>query len=462
MRLFPPAAARQGLSAQPVFARRGLFGAACACAVLGFGAGRALAITPAAAKPLHAKLDAAAQAVGPKLLAWRRDIHQHPELGNQETRTAGLVAAHLRALGYEVRERVAVTGLVARLQGGAGPGPHVALRADMDALPVAEEVDLPFRSQARARWEGAEVPVMHACGHDCHTAILMAAAEVLAANKAQLKGQVTLLFQPAEEGAPTGETGGARRMLAEGAFSHGKPDAVFGLHVVSGLPAGMLGFCPGPAHASSDTFRIVVHGRQTHGARPWAGVDPIVIGAQVVSALQTIQSRQVDVDQPSVLTVGTFHSGARHNIVPEQAVMTGTLRTYDEARRDYMQRRVKEVAEGVASGMDGRAEVTWAPNGYPTTVNDRVLGDRMLPSLARVVGEANLRMAPRSTASEDFSYFAQQAPGMFFWVGVGPRDQNLRDNPTNHSPRFRVEEDGLLPGLRGLLHLVADYTGSAV
>ena len=360
------------------------------------------------------------------MIAWRRAIHQHPELGNQETRTAGLAAEHLRRLGYDVREKVAVTGLVAVLRGGAGPGPVVALRADMDALPVAEEVDLPFASRARAQWEGVEVPVMHACGHDCHTAILMAAAEVLAAHRSELRGTVKLLFQPAEESLPGGEIGGARRMLEEGAFADPKPDAVFGLHVLSSLPTGVIAYRPGPAHASSDNFRIVVRGRQTHGAMPWEGVDPVVIGAQVVSALQTIQSRQVDVNDPSVLTIGTIHGGSRHNIIPDRVEMTGTLRTYDEGRRRYMMRRVQEVTEAVARGMDGSAEVEWAPNGYPALVNDPGLADRMAPSLARVAGSERLRVNPRHTASEDFSYFAQQAPGLFFWVGVTPPGEDPR------------------------------------
>jgi amidohydrolase len=443
--------------------RRGLLAAACACCAAGlFGAAPrgALAVAPGAARPLHARLDAAAQAVERKMIGWRRDIHQNPELGNQEVRTAGLVARHLRALGYEVRENVAVTGVVATLRGGAGQGPVLALRADMDALPVAEEVDLPFASRARATWDGVEVPVMHACGHDCHTAILMAAAEVLAGVRDELRGTVRLLFQPAEENLPRGEIGGAKRMIAEGAFADPKPDVVFGLHMVSGLPAGTLGYRPGPAHASADEFRITVAGRQTHGARPWQGVDPIVIGAQIVSALQTIQSRQVNVDEPSVLTVGTFQSGSRNNIIPDRAVMTGTLRTYDDGRRAYMQRRVAEIAENVARGMDGGAEVHWEPNGYPVTVNDPALTERMLPSLARVAGDGRLRLSPRSTAGEDFSYFARQAPGLFFWVGIAPPGADPVGVAPNHSPRFRVEESALIAGLRGTLHLVADFTGS--
>jgi amidohydrolase len=459
MALFSPV---RRLVAEPVSpTRRHLLAGLCTCAALPLlPAGPALAVTPGAVRPIHAALDAAARAVEPRLVAWRRDIHQHPELGNQETRTAGLVAAHLKALGLQVRENVAVTGVVAVLRGGAGPGPTVALRADMDALPVAEEVDLPYASRARATWDGAEVPVMHACGHDCHTAILMAAAEALTANRASLRGTVLFVFQPAEENLPKGEVGGAKRMLAEGAFADPKPDLVFGLHMTSSLPAGVLGFRAGPSQASADEFRIVVNGRQTHGARPWAGVDPIVIGAQIVSALQTIQSRQVDVGDPSVLTVGTFQGGTRNNIIPDRVTLTGTLRTYDEQRRSYMQRRVTDLAESVAKGMDGSAEVIWQPNGYPVTVNDTGLAERMAPSLARVAGEAGLRPMPRSMAGEDFSYFSQAAPGLFFNVGATAPGIDPRTAPTNHSPRFRVDDSGLVQGVRALLHLVADATGS--
>jgi amidohydrolase len=421
----------------------------------------AMAMASAKARPLHARLDAAARTIEQKMIGWRRDFHQNPELGNQEFRTAGVVARHLRALGYDVRENVAVTGVVATLRGGAGPGPVVALRADMDALPVAEEVDLPFASRARAVWDGIDVPVMHACGHDAHTAILMAAAEIFAGMRKELRGTIKLLFQPAEENLPRGEIGGAKRMLAEGAFTDPKPDVVFGLHLVTGLPAGTLGYRPGPAHASADSFHITVTGRQTHGAVPWKGVDPIVIGAQVVSALQTIQSRQLDVNDPSVLTVGTFHAGMRANIIPDRAELTGTLRTYDDDRRTYMQRRVIEIAENVARGMDGAADVHWEPNGYPVTANDPALTERMLPSLARAAGEGRLRLGQRSMAGEDFSYFAREAPALFFWVGITPPGEDPRTAPANHSPLFHVDESGLLPGLRGTLHLVADFTGSA-
>jgi amidohydrolase len=444
--------------------RRGLLACACcagAALLMPWRAGQAAEIGAAPARPIHARLDAAAKAIEPRMIDWRRDIHQHPELGNQEFRTAGLVAAHLRALGYEVQEAVAVTGVVGTLRGGGGPGPAIALRADMDALPVTEEVDLPFASRARAWWAGAETGVMHACGHDCHVAIQMAVAEVLASVKDQLRGTVRLLFQPAEEGLPS-ETqhGGARLMLEEGVFDDLKPDAVFGLHVTSRGPVGSIGYRAGPVMAGSDGFRIVVHGRQTHGALPWAGVDPIVIGAQIVSALQTIQSREVEAFDASVLTVGTFNAGNRGNIIPDRATMTGTLRTFSAERRAFMQRRVKEIAEGVATSMGGSAEVRWSPVHYPTTVNDPALTARMLPTLARVVGDGGLRESPRVTASEDFSFFAQRVPGLYFHVGVTDPASDPRTAPPNHSPRFRVDEAGLLPGLRAMLHLVADFTGS--
>ena len=422
----------------------------------------ALAVKAGASRPMHQRLDAAAAAIEPKMIGWRRDFHQHPELGNQEVRTASIVARHLRALGYDVRENIAVTGIVATLRGGGGPGPVVALRADMDALPVAEEVELPFASRARALWDGVEVPVMHACGHDCHTAILMAAAEVLAGARRDLRGTITLLFQPAEENLPRGEIGGAKRMLAEGAFDDPKPDVVFGLHMISHLPAGSLGYRPGPVHAAMDEFRITVTGRQAHGASPWRGVDAIAIGAQIVSTLQTIQSRQVDVNEPSVLTVGTFHAGSRFNILPGQAVMTGTLRTYSDERRAYFHRRVRELAASVARGMDGSADVHWEPNGYPVTVNDPALTERMVPSLARVAGEGQLLLSNRSMAGDDFSYFAQRAPGLSFWVGTAPAGADLATLAPNHSPLFKVEESTLILGLRGTLHLVADYTSSNV
>ena len=445
--------------------RRKLLGSVCAC---GFATLLDLELTcfaaadtvAAPARAIHANLDADAQVIESKMVAWRRDIHQNPELGNREVRTASLVAQHLRQLGYEVREKVAVTGVVATLVGGGGPGPVVALRADMDALPVTEPQGLPFASTARANWGGEDVGVMHACGHDCHVAIMMAVAEILAAHRGELRGTVKLIFQPAEENLPNGEIGGARRMLAEGAFDDPKPDAMFGLHVLSILPAGVLGYRAGVTLASTDEFRITVTGRQTHAAFPWSGVDPIAVGAQIVSALQTIESRQVNVAEPSVLSVATFHGGNRANIIPNQVVMGGTLRTMSEDRRQYMRRRTQELAESVARGMDANATVEWLPNGYANTINDPALTARMVPSLARVVGAEHVRVTPPLMAADDVAYFAQSTPTLFFWAGITRPDQDIARAAPNHSPLWRVDEAGMLPGLRSLLHLVADYTGS--
>jgi len=450
---------RTALRAEAVTtSRRGLLGLACTCCLLsGVRTVAAQGVAAGPVRPIHGRLDQAARAIEERMIGWRRDIHQNPELGNREHRTAGLVAAHLRRLGYQVREGVAVTGVVAVLQGGAGPGPVLALRADMDALPVAEEVDLPFASKARTEWEGQQVGVMHACGHDCHVAILMAVAEVLAQHRGELRGTVKLLFQPAEEKLPYGEIGGARLMVEQGVMEDPKPDAVIGLHVVSGLPVGSIGYRAGAMTASSDGFRLIVHGRQTHGAQPWDGVDPVAVASQIVTALQTIVSRETDVTkQAAVLTVATFHAGLRYNIIPDKAELSGTLRTFDEEIRQRMMRRTREIAEGIATGMNARAEVIWEANGYPPVVNDAAMVERMAPSLVRVAGE-NARVMDRISGGEDFSFFAQKAPGLFFTVGIAP--PGTRGAP-NHSPRFQVDESGLITGLRAMLHLAADFTGS--
>lgn len=394
------------------------------------------------------------------MIDWRRDIHQNPELGNMETRTAKLVADHLKALGYEVKEGVAVTGVVGLLKGGAGDGPVIALRADMDALPVKELVDLPFASKAKSTYLGKEVDVMHACGHDCHVAILMAAAEVLSANRDKIKGSLKLIFQPAEENLPNGEIGGARLMVEQGVMADPKPDAVFGLHVGGGLPVGQIRYVPGPSTASSDTLKMVVTGKQAHGAMPWNGVDPITVSAQIITAMQTLVSRETNiVETPSVLTVATINGGTRQNIIPETIEMTGTFRTYNDEVRERIKRRLAELASNIAEGMNAKAEVTWEPNGYPSVVNDPALIERMAPSLARVAGDG-AKVGTKGAASEDFSYFAQQAPGMFFSVGVSTPGTEKEAAP-NHSPRFLVDEAGLIYGLRAMLHIVADYSGSA-
>ena len=448
-----------GHSALP---RRGLLAAACACCALGLGPIGARANVPAApARALHARLDGAAGAIETRMIGWRRDIHQNPELGNKEVRTAALVTEHLRRLGYDVREQVAVTGVVGTLRGGGGNGPVVALRADMDALPVTEPVGLPFASRSRTMWGGEETDVMHACGHDCHTAILMAVAEVLAEVRAELRGSVKLIFQPAEEGLPNFEVGGARRMLDEGAFQNPRPAVVFGLHVVPNCSVGTIFYFNGITHASADEFRITVQGRQTHGAFPWTGVDPIVVGAQIVSALQTIASREANVVRsPVVFTIGRFQAGNRSNIIPDRAELNGTLRAFDDNERNLAKRRASEIVEGIASSMNAKAEVFWAPNGVPRNENNAALMDRMAPTLARAAGPANLLLETKSTGYEDFSYFSRNVPGLFFHIGITPPGVDTATAARNHSPLFKVDEAGLITGLRAMLHLVADYTGS--
>lgn len=430
-------------------------------APLCFALALAAAIPPAAAQSNHAAIDREAKAVEAKMIAWRRDIHQHPELGNREFRTSALVAVHLRKLGYEVRERVGKTGVVAVLKGGKA-GPVVALRADMDALPVTEEVDLPFASKAKTTWMGREVGVMHACGHDAHVAILMAAAEVFATLRGDLPGTVKLIFQPAEEGPPPGEDGGALLMIREGALENPRPEAVFGLHVTSRGHTGTIAYRAGPMMAGADTFRISVQGRQTHGAMPWQGVDPIVLGAQIVLGLQTIASRQVDVTrEPAVLTVGIFRAGNRRNIFPDKAELEGTLRTYDPETRDFVKRRVSETAQAIARSGGGDAVVEWGYQGVAPLVNDAPLARRMRPTLERVAGADKVLEVQRVATAEDFSFFAQQVPALFVFVGIVPPGTMLTKAAPNHSPRFQVDEAGLLTGLRALLHLTFDYMTGA-
>ncbi len=409
-----------------------------------------------AASSLAAQIDLGASAVEEQVIAWRRDLHQHPELGNREFRTAGVVADHLRRLGLdEVRTGVAHTGVVGLLKGGL-PGPVVALRADMDGLPVVEEVDLPFASRARSEWNGQPVGVMHACGHDCHVAILMGVAQVLAGLRAQLRGSVKFIFQPAEEMPPDGERGGAEMMVAEGALEKPVPRAIFGLHVTSRQHVGHVGYRPGPAMASADQLEITVHGRQTHGAAPWMGVDPIVTAAQVVLGLQTVVSRTVDLTQePAVVTLGSIHGGVRNNIIPDSVTMRGTIRTFDEGMRDDIHERVTTLAEAVSRGSRAGCTVCITKN-YPVTVNDPVLTETMLPTLRRVAG-AGLQLVPKVTGSEDFSFFQRVVPGLFVFLGITPAGVDPKQVAPNHSPRFFVDESGLLLGVRTLAHLACDY-----
>ena len=390
-----------------------------------------------------------------ELLAWRRDLHQHPELGNREHRTAGIVAQHLRALGLDdVRTGVAHTGVIGVLRGGR-PGPVVALRADMDALPVTEQVDLPFASKERAVYNGQEVGVMHACGHDVHTSVLMGAASVLAGMREELPGTVLFLFQPAEEGPPEGEEGGATLMIAEGAIDDPRPDAIFGLHTWP-LPVGQLGYRAGGMMAGAEIMRIEVRGRQTHGAVPWGGVDPIVVAAQIVLGLQTISSRQISATSPLVISVGSIHGGNRNNIIPELVEMEGTVRILDPAIHDDVAARIERTVAKIAESAGATATVSLEQQTV-VTYNDPVLTRRMEPSLRRVVGEANLLEIEPITAAEDFSYFQERVPGLYFFLGINDPGVGFGEAAMNHSPRFRVNEDALEVGVRALVTLAVDF-----
>jgi len=401
-----------------------------------------------------------AKALEAKIIAWRRDIHQHPELGNRETRTAKLVADHLKKLGLEVQTGVAHTGVVAILKGGK-PGPVVALRADMDALPVTERVDLPFASKVRTTYNGKEVGVMHACGHDTHVAILMGVAELLTKRKAELPGTVKFIFQPAEEGAPEGEEGGAELMVKQGVLSTDpKPQAIFGLHVGSDDHIGQVSYRPGPVMAASDTFRIKVKGKQTHGAYPWAGTDPIVAASAIVTGLQTIVSRNVElIKEPAVVSVGAINGGVRSNIIPDETDLIGTIRTLDAGMREQIHRRVREVATGIAAAHGAVAEVE-IDLGYPVTVNDPTLSAWAVPVLEQVAGKDKVSLAPKALGAEDFSYYQQIIPGFFFFIGVTDPDVPLDQAPSNHSPLFKVDERGLLVGAQSMAALTVAYLSS--
>ena len=411
--------------------------------------------------PLTERLLQAGDEIEPEVIALRRHFHQYPELSNREFETAKRIAEELRAIGLEPETGIASTGVVAILKAGK-PGPLVALRADIDALPVTEQVDLPFASKARGTYRGNEVGVMHACGHDTHIAMLLGAAKVLANAKEDLAGSVMFIFQPAEEGAPEGETGGAARMLKEGLFEGRKPDAIFGLHTFANVPAGMIAYRSGPAMASSDRFTITVKGKQTHGSRPWSGVDPIVTAAQIVMAVQTIASRQVDVTKaPSVISFGIIDGGVRNNIIPDEVELVGTIRNFDMGIRDQIHEKLKHTAETVALSAGATAEVE-IHLGYPVTINDPALTEQMLPTVQRIVGEKGLIESPLVTGAEDFSYYALETPGLFLFLGGSPPGVDPMQQPSNHSPLFFVDESTLKTGVNVLTNLVADYLDQAM
>ena len=411
---------------------------------------------PAAAQIDREALSADAAAVESKVIAWRRDIHQNPELGNREFRTAKLVADHLRQLGIQVQTEVAHTGVVGLLQ-GAKPGPVVALRADMDALPVKELVDIPFASQAEGEYNGRTVPVMHACGHDNHVAILMGVAEVLAKHRDHLQGTVKFVFQPAEEGPPAGEKGGASLMIEEGVLADPAPGAIFGLHV-GPTRAGTLRYRAGGTMAASDGLRIVVKGQQTHGSSPWMGVDPVIVSAQIMTALQTIPSRQMDITRaPSVITIGSIHGGVRGNIIPSEVEMVGTIRTFDTAMRADLLERLERTATRIAEAAGATAEVTVSPYA-PVTYNEPTLTRQMLPSLEWAAGSKDrvIESLPVMGA-EDFAFFVEKIPGFYFHLGVNAEGVADGAAAPNHSPYFFANEDALIVGVRAMAAVAVDY-----
>lgn len=408
---------------------------------------------------LDADVDARARALEAKVVAWRRDIHQHPELGNREFRTSKLVAEHLQELGLEVKTGVAKTGVVGILRGGK-PGPVVALRADMDALPVAEEVDLPFKSTVRATYNGQDVGVMHACGHDNHVAILMGVAELLSGMKAQVQGTVVFVFQPAEEGAPAGERGGAEVMLEEGIFDNPKVEAVFGLHVFP-FETGKIVYRSGGLMASGDTYKVVIHGRQTHGALPWNGVDPITIASQIITSAQSIVSRQVDLTlTPAIVTVGYIRGGVRVNIIPDSVEFGGTIRTFDETTRDSIRTKFTRLITTMAEANGAKASIIF-DRGTPVTYNDPALTEKMAPSLRRALGAGQVEVGRQTTTSEDYSLYQKKVPGVFYFLGVTPKGTDPSKVAPNHSPRFFADEAALVPGVKALSTLALDFLSMA-
>lgn len=404
------------------------------------------------------QVNLAADKIEQKMIAWRRDIHEHPELGNLEIRTAAIVAKHLKFLGMEVKEGVAHTGVVGILKGGK-PGPVVALRADMDALPVIERTPLPFASKVKIQYNGKEAGVMHACGHDAHVAMLMAAAEILAGIKNTLKGTVKFIFQPAEEGVPRGEEGGAEMMVKEGVLQNPAVDVIFGLHINSQIEVGKITYRPGGFYASINDLKIIVKGRSAHGASPWSSIDPIVTSAQIINNLQTIVSRNLNItENAGIVTIGAINGGNRSNIIPEDVEMLGTIRALNTADEKMLIDRVREVAIKTAESAGATAEVIIPfSSHYPVTFNDSVLTEKMLPSLEQSAGKQNVLLKPPHTIAEDFSFYQQKIPGLFLSLGGMPIGGNTKTAPSQHTPDFFIDESGLKLGARTLANLTIDY-----
>jgi amidohydrolase len=410
-------------------------------------------VMPAYSKDVEAEI----KAVDSKIITWRRDFHQNPELSNREVRTSGIVAEHLKKLGLKVETGIARTGVVALLETGK-PGPTIALRADMDALPVTERTDVPFRSQAKSSYRGEEVGVMHACGHDAHTAILMGVAEALTRAKSSLRGNILFVFQPAEEGAPPGEVGGASEMLKAGVFEKYKPEVALGLHMWASLNTGVIGYRGGPFMAGSQAWKLVVTGKQTHGSRPWQGVDPIVVTAQIINAMQTVVSRQIDITQnPAVVSAGIIKGGVRNNIIPDSVEVIGTIRTFDARQKQQIHDAMKRLAENTAEASGATATFEFDAYANPVTYNDPKLTARVLPSLQKVAGADQVKEIPLITGSEDFAYFGEKVPSFFFMVGITPKDTNVLTAPANHSPLFYLDETSIPLATRALTAVAVDY-----
>jgi amidohydrolase len=410
----------------------------------------------------HSDVSAMADKIEPEVIKWRHHLHQNPELSNREFETAKYIEKYLRGLGLEVTTGVAITGVVAVLDSGK-PGPTVALRADMDALPVPEQNDLPYRSTATGMLDGNEVPVMHACGHDTHMAMLMGAAKILTEMKDELNGKVKFIFQPAEEGAPTGERGGAEVMVEEGVLKNPDVDVIFGLHISANTDVGKVRYRHGGIMAAVDPFKIVVKGKQAHGAYPWKSVDPITTSAQIIMALQTVVSREIKViDDAAVVTIGSIHGGNRSNIIPNEVTMVGTIRTLNKAARDHMYEAIPRKVKGIADSMRAEAEVTLPLDySYPITFNDHDLMDQVLPTLVRTAGQENVINSKAVTGAEDFSFFQQQVPGVYLWVGGKPLDVSEEDSPAHHTPEFVVDDSGMKLGVKLLTNMTLDYMKSA-
>ncbi len=405
---------------------------------------------------LKERVSITADNIESKCIAWRRDIHEHPELGNRETRTATLIAEQLKKLGIEVKEKVAKTGVVGILK-GSKPGPCIALRADMDALPIIERVNIPFASKQKSTYNGQEVGVMHACGHDSHVAMLMSVAEILSGIKNDLKGIVKFIFQPAEEGPPEGEEGGAPLMVKEGVMDNPKVDVIFGLHIESNIEVGHIEYKPGAFMASSDWFRIVVKGKGSHGSQPWLGIDPITVSAQIIEGLQMIVSRQSELTKaPVVITVGKINGGIRNNIISEECTMDGTIRTLDSKMQKDVHEKIKQTVTKIAEASGATAEISINTKTL-VTYNTPDLVEKMVPSLRSAAGAENVKETEWKTGAEDFSYYGTKAPSFFFYLGGMPRGNDPAKAPPHHTADFFIDEAGMKTGIKAFCNLVIDY-----